>query len=217
MCNLYSMTKSQAAIIALVKAMRDRTGNLPLMPGIFPDTMAPVVRETDKGHELIKMRWGIPSPPIFGGRPVTNVRNTESNWWKPWLKLEYRCLVPATSFCEYADKPDPKTKRKTPTWFALDQKRTLFFFAGIWRPWTGTRGTKKDPVEGDHLLYAFLTCDPNKIVKPVHDKAMPVILTTKEERETWLKAPVEEALELQRPLADKLLKIVATGERKDAA
>jgi hypothetical protein len=25
-------------------------------------------------------------------------------------------------------------------------------FAGIWRPWTGVRGTKAEPVEGEHLL-----------------------------------------------------------------
>lgn len=218
MCNLYSMSKSQAAIIALVKALRDRTGNLPPMPDIFPDTMAPVVRETDKGRELVMMRWGFQSPPMFGNPwPVTNVRNVKSNWWKPWLKPEFRCLVPATSFCEYADKPDPKTKRKTPHWFALSETRPLFFFAGIWRPWTGTRGTKAEPVEGEHLLYSFLTTDPNKVVKPVHSKAMPVILTTKEERETWLKAPADEALELQRPLAVNLLKIVASGDKKDAA
>jgi hypothetical protein len=30
-------------------------------------------------------------------------------------------------------------------------------------------------------------------------------------------APVEEALKLQRPLPDKLLQVVATGEKKDAA
>jgi len=41
--------------------------------------------------------------------------------------------------------------------------------------------------------------------------------TTPDEYETWLTAPVEKALKLQRPLADKLLKIVATGEKKDAA
>jgi len=44
MCNLYSMTKNQAAIIALTRAMRDTTGNLPTLPGIFPDYMAPIVR-----------------------------------------------------------------------------------------------------------------------------------------------------------------------------
>jgi len=38
MCNLYSMTKNQAAIIALTRAMRDTTGNLPTLPVYFPIT-----------------------------------------------------------------------------------------------------------------------------------------------------------------------------------
>ena len=42
MCNLYSQTKGQAAIIALTRAMQDTTGNLPPLPGIFTDYMAPV-------------------------------------------------------------------------------------------------------------------------------------------------------------------------------
>jgi len=161
------------------------------------------------------MRWGFPSPAIYSGRPVTNVHNVKSNYWKPWLKPEQRCLVPATSFCEYTDKPDPKSKRKTPTWFGLSETRPVFFFAGIWREWTGTRGTKADPVEGMHLLYSFLTTDSNKIVKPVHAKAMPVILTSAAEQEIWLKAPMEEALRLQRPLPDEQLKIVARREKQD--
>ena len=44
---------------------------------------------------------------------------------------------------------------------------------------------------------------------------MPVILTTPEEYATWLTAPAEEALKLQRPLADGSLTIVARGERSD--
>jgi putative SOS response-associated peptidase YedK len=44
---------------------------------------------------------------------------------------------------------------------------------------------------------------------------MPVILTKPEEIETWLKAPAEEALKLQRPLADGTLKIVSTGQKMD--
>jgi putative SOS response-associated peptidase YedK len=43
-CNLYSVTKGQAAIIAATRAMRDTTGNLPPMPGVFPDYPAPIVR-----------------------------------------------------------------------------------------------------------------------------------------------------------------------------
>jgi putative SOS response-associated peptidase YedK len=91
----------------------------------------------------------------------------------------------------------------------------LAVFAGIWRPWTGVRGTKADPVEGEHLLYSFLTSKPNGVVAPIHPKAMPVILTTQEEYEIWLNAPDEEALKLQRPLPDNMLKIVAERKRSD--
>jgi putative SOS response-associated peptidase YedK len=55
--------------------------------------------------------------------------------------------VPVNSFCEWAqNKP-----KKTPTWFALDDGRPLFAFAGISTTWPGTRGTMKNPVEGEHL------------------------------------------------------------------
>jgi hypothetical protein len=40
LCNLYSVTKGQQAIRELVGAMRDRTGNLPPLYGIFPDYSA---------------------------------------------------------------------------------------------------------------------------------------------------------------------------------
>jgi len=43
MCNLYSMTKSREAAVAYTRAMRDRTGNQPPLPAIFPDQLAPVV------------------------------------------------------------------------------------------------------------------------------------------------------------------------------
>jgi putative SOS response-associated peptidase YedK len=212
-CNLYSLTKSQDAIRRITKAMRDRTGNLPPLPGIFPDQLAPVVRTLDGERELTLMRWGFPPPPQRSSPLVTNVRNVASPYWRGWLKPEWRCLVPATSFCEYADtKP-----RKTPTWFALDESRPVFCFAGLWRPWTGVRGTKADPVEGEHRLCAFLTTEANEVVRPVHPKAMPVLLTTPEEWEVWLKAPADEALALQRPLPADMLQIVATGERKDEA
>lgn len=119
--------------------------------------------------------------------------------------------MPLTSFSEYKDtKP-----RKTPVWFALSKDLPLAAFAGIWRPWIGVRGTKADPVEGEHLLHSFLTCEPNGIVEPIHPKAMPGILTTPEEYEIWLPAPAEEAMKLQRPLPDDMPEIVAEGQRSD--
>jgi putative SOS response-associated peptidase YedK len=206
MCNLYSLTRSQEEIGRLAGAMRDSTGNLPPLPAIFPDTMAPVVRTAEDGvGELALLRWGFPPPPK-GSRPVTNVRNLTSSFWRPWLKPEQRCLVPVTSFCEWTD-----SRPKVTNWFAISEERPLFWFAGIWRPWTGARKGE----EGEHHLYAFLTTQANAVVAPIHAKAMPVILTTEEASETWLTAPAEEALALQQPAADDFLRIVATGAKSD--
>jgi len=100
------------------------------LPGICPDGLAPIIRtDRDGERELTMMRWGFPPPPNLGTRPVTNVRNVKSPYWRGWLKAEYRCLVPVTSFCEYTD-----SQPKIPHRFALDESRPLFAFAGIWRP-----------------------------------------------------------------------------------
>jgi putative SOS response-associated peptidase YedK len=222
MCNLYSVVKGQQAILEFTKASRDLSGNLPPMPGVFPDRIAPVVRNAPDGlRELSMLRWGMPTPKQFLKGPidpgVTNIRKTNSAHWKRWLKVDHRCVVPATSFCEPADIPDPATGKKIWTWFGLDETRPLFVFAGVWCSWHGTRGTKSNPVEGEHQLFGFLTTEPNDIVRPVHSKAMPAILTTPEEIDMWLTAPIEIALGLQRPLAAEKLKIVAFGSKSDGS
>jgi putative SOS response-associated peptidase YedK len=139
MCNLYSLTKGQAAIRDWFRASNDRTGNLPLFPGTFPDQMAPIVRNgADGERELVMARWGMPGPSQYGGQPVTNIRNIASPHWRGWLGLASRCIVPATSFCEYADtKP-----LKTPTWFDLDEDRPLFAFAGCGPAGMGCAGRR---------------------------------------------------------------------------
>jgi hypothetical protein len=59
MCNLYSVTKSQDAIRQLFRVTRDMTGNLPPLPDIFPDQLAPIVRKSRDGErERTIMRRG---------------------------------------------------------------------------------------------------------------------------------------------------------------
>ena len=129
-----------------------------------------------------------------GARPVTNIRNLSSRYWWGWLKPEWCCLVPATSFCEWTDA---RPKRKV--WFATGPELPVFAFAGIWRPWTGARGTKANPVEGEHMLFSFLTTEASDVVRPVHAKAMPVVLAGEAEWKAWLTCSTEDAFAMQRP------------------
>jgi putative SOS response-associated peptidase YedK len=239
MCNLYSVTKSQAAIIAYTRAMGDVSGNVPIMPAVFPDYMAPIVRNAPDGvRELAKSRWGMPTSQfalmetckkraakleakdqsvdfkqLLRMEPdagTTNIRNVQSKHWKRWLGVENRCLVPFTSVSEFNKEAGGDI------WFAFDEERPLAFFAGLWVPqWTSVRKIKEGETTND--LFAFLTTNANKEVGAIHPKAMPVILTTGIEIEQWMTAPPEDVLKLQRPLPDGSLKIVARGVKKDGS
>nr|WP_170310753.1 SOS response-associated peptidase [Paracoccus endophyticus] len=204
MCNLYSQTRAQDAIRQLFggSAFTDTTGNL--QPGsVWPDQLAPVVRHTDGGLELARARWGMPSPPsvLKTARDpgVTNVRNTASPHWRRWLGPAHRCLVPLTSFAE------PQGAGRGNQWFAHADDAPMFFAGIEVRGWTSLRKVKDGETTDD--LFAFLTTEPNAEVRPVHPRAMPVILTRPEDWNTWLTAPFDIAGMLQRPLPDGTLRL----------
>src|SRR6202047_3749780 len=126
MCNLYSITTNQAAIIALFRVVDRYVGNLAPMPGVFPDYKAPVVRNGAEGRELTTARWGMPSSQHAlmeatkkraakleaKGKPVdfkellrmepdggtTNIRNVKSKHWTRWLPRSTSCNTASTVF-----------------------------------------------------------------------------------------------------------------------
>jgi putative SOS response-associated peptidase YedK len=188
-------------------------GNQPDLPAIFPDAEVPIVRQGEGGRQLITARWGWPHWKA-GARPLTNVRNTEGRFWRPWImKPEHRCLVPLTAFAEYHPTEKDARGHKKVAWFAGGEDRPLMAFAGLWREWTGER---REGEVGTYTCNAFLTTEPNEEVQPIHPKAMPVILRTEDEFAVWLQGPTDEALALQRPLPNGSLDVVRLGPKRDA-
>jgi putative SOS response-associated peptidase YedK len=78
-CNLYSLNKGQDALRRFFKITSDETGNQLPLPGIYPATLAPIVRSGGGGRVTEQMRWGF--PPLAGANGlVTNVRKAASSY-----------------------------------------------------------------------------------------------------------------------------------------
>jgi putative SOS response-associated peptidase YedK len=178
LCNLYSLTKGQAAIRDLFRAMHDRAGNLPLLPGIFPDQTAPIVRnDIDGERELVMARWG------YAGAAAIRARAGDEHPQsrQPALAGMAGPAQPLSGAGDLVLRVRRHEAARTPIWFALDEDRPLFAFAGLWTAWRGVRGPKGAPVGGEHQLFGFLTTEANATnatIAPIHPKAMPVILFT---------------------------------------
>lgn len=193
MCNRYRMSASQADLAKRYGIAVPYPEDESYTPSeLFPDKPAWVVRQQD-GHRIVDvMAWGVPTQvpgkridketgkPVLLTKSVTNVRNLASPFWRSMLnRPDQRCLVPVTMFSEYGQQRGSDGKLPL-VWFDVPS-RPIFSFAGIWR--TSSAG----------ITFAFLTCEPNSLVQPIHPKAMPVILHDDDEQR-WLDGAPAEAL-----------------------
>ena len=66
------------------------------------------------------------------------------------------------------------------------------------------------------MLYSIMTTEPNGIVEPLHEKAMPVMLMTAGDVKRWLEGgSLEDAQAMQKPAPDEA--VVMRHREKKAA
>ena len=106
-----------------------------------------------------------------------------------------RCIVPADGFYEWVGF---KQNRK-PIWFHA-QDGGLLLFAGLYE--------QRSPQPGKiEMTFTILTCGPNAVTRPIHDR-MPVILPTTKALEDWINPKEPDPISLKRlliPAPDDLL------------
>ena len=153
---------------------------------LVPRGRAWIVRQEKDKIGIDVMAWD-----VLGGAaawPMTNIRNLALPQWRRLTdKVENRCLIPLTEFCEFTPEKDPTHGIKGEMWFGVTDQ-PVFAVAGVWQQ------------IGDKRQFAMVTCEANELVEPIHPKAMITILA-EADWTTWLKCDYDQAVKLQRPYA----------------
>jgi putative SOS response-associated peptidase YedK len=200
MCGRYSLGSPDADLLRRRFAVPESVEVPKQEPrfNIAPTDPVLAVREVEAERDIGLLRWGL-VPGRWaerGGRPLINAR-AETLEGQPAFRESFherRCLIPADGFYEW--RTDERGKR--PLWFSRSDGE-LFAFAGIW--------AELPERSGDGVLHscAIVTCDPNGLVRPIHDR-MPVVLRPELEA-AWLDpaAEPEDLRSLLAPAPDDLL------------
>lgn len=188
MCNDYGNNVPYSAYLEAFSEIRvpftplHDAPNLEPRDDIWPTELAPVIRRTKGGVELVQLKWGLdpgrPKAPV-----VINFRSEGRRF------AHGRCLVPASHFFEFTGAKSPKSK-----WRFTKEDEPWFCFAGLWRA----------AAHGGPGAYAILTTAPGPDVAPIHNRQ--VVVLERAEWMAWLDLTRPEA-ELLRPLAAGRLRV----------
>lgn len=197
MCARYTLKTGAQTILDLFQ-LAELPPDIPGIGTIAPTDMGLVITASEDGprHGALA-KWGLVpfwSKDSTGGARMINARS-ETVFEKPAFRepiLRRRCLVPADSFFEWTEAPvqtglfgeDPAPRkgkpRKQP--YRIGVKGGPFAMAGLFDRW-------KSPSGEVLTTYTVLTCSPNELVAPLHDR-MPVILPS-EAYDLWLDSRVQ--------------------------
>ncbi len=207
MCGRYTLTNPDPARIRARFGL-DESAKLEeeARYNIAPTDPVLAIRRDEHGRrEPGRLRWGLvpgrwaerSGPPLINARAETIQRQpafAESF-------RERRCLIPADGFYEWRDDE----AGKTPVWVSRPDGE-LFAFAGVWADLPARDGS------GDLHSCAIVTCEPNELIRPIHDR-MPVVLAPQAEGR-WLEpgASEEEVLSLLVPAPKELLVLREVGD-----
>jgi putative SOS response-associated peptidase YedK len=208
MCGRYTLSSTDPARIRARFGL-DESAELAEEPryNIAPtDPVLAIRRTADGGRQAGRLRWGLvpgrwaerrSGPPLINARAET--LRTQPAFAESFR--ERRCLIPADGFYEWRNDE----RGKTPVWISRPDG-DLFAFAGLW--------AELPQRDGSGALHscAIVTCEPNGLIRPIHDR-MPVVLATDTES-AWLDSDRgdEELLSLLRPAPPEALVAREVGD-----
>ena len=210
MCGRFTLTDPDPARIRARFGLDESTKLTEVNPryNIAPTDPVLAIRPSEHGQrELGRLRWGLLPGRWAEGRsgpPLINARAETIERQPAFAESfrERRCLIPADGFYEWRGDGSAKT----PYWISRADGE-LFAFAGIWASLAARDG------EGELVSCAIVTCEPNELIRPLHDR-MPVVLMPEAEAR-WLD-PAAGTKELGSLLAPAPEDVLALREVVDA-
>ena len=161
---------------------------------VTPTQLIPVV-DSARERKIARMQWGI--LPIWAKEKkdsyrLINVRAEtilEKVTFRKIMEKGQRCLILADGFYEW-QAPAQGKGPKTPFYFHLKERKP-FAFAGLW-------DYSQLPDGQSAPTCAIITCAPNSLVSPVHNR-MPVMLDAQKGWAWMAEQPAAQLLSLLQP------------------
>lgn len=169
--------------------------SFPSRYNVAPTDVMPIAILKEGRPVLVPARWGLVTPQskdLKSGAKKINAPSQNVMKWADYrvpYKAKRRCIVPASGFYEWEQRPDGKQP-----YFFMSAEGSLLGFAGLWEQWMQPNG---EPL----LSYTIMTVEPNDFVRRFHDR-MPIVLDerdylqwlTADDPRELLRAPHNEAL-----------------------